>query len=200
MSKRDRQRVRYELDSTGVTNLGDAEIAAILRAADPMIAVGGRTQLSKVLKGSREKAIFEHGLDLCPAYGFYRDIPIDEILRRIDWMIENDYLQITYNGRLPVIVFTDFGWAIEVEKRAEELVGMFVARLDKGPPYDFSELKDRNRQMIFLFLDKLELSCRPEFRPLLEAWAEIDYAKVRARIAAVIRSLNRVAVEEIAPE
>ena len=70
MGKRDRQRVRYQLDSTGVKNLGDREIAAILRAADTMIAVGGRTQLSKVLKGSREKTILEHGLDRCPAYGF----------------------------------------------------------------------------------------------------------------------------------
>jgi len=190
MGKRDRQRVRYQLDSTGVKNLAGPEIAAILRAADEMIGAGGRTQLSRVLKGSREKVIFEHGLDLCPSYGFYRELPIDEILRRIDWMIENDYLRIIYNGRLPVVVFTERGWAIEVEKRAEELVGMFEARLDHGPPYDFSELKDRNRQMIFLFLDKLEASGRPEFKPLLEAWAEIDYAKVRARIARVIRTLT----------
>src|SRR5436190_1563202 len=117
-------------------------------------------------------------------------MPVDEILRRIDWMIENDYLGIIYSGRLPVVVFTERGWAIEVEKRAEELVGMFEARLDQGPPYDFSELKDRNRQMILLFLDKLEASGRPEFKPLLEAWAEIGYAKIRARIARVIRTLT----------
>jgi hypothetical protein len=190
MSRRDRQRVRYQLDSTGVKELSDGEIAAILRAADTMIARGGRTQLSKVLKGSREQTIFEHGLDLCPAYGFYRDVPIDEILRRVDWMIENDYLRIEYNGRLPVIVFTERGWDIEVETMAVELVRMFETRLAAGPPYDFSELKDRNRQMIFLFLDKLEASGRREFIPLLEAWAEIDYQKVRARIARVIRTLG----------
>jgi hypothetical protein len=190
MAKRDRQRVRYQLDATGVKELSDGEIAAVLRAADTMIARGGRTQLSKVLKGSREKIILEHGLDLCPAYGFYRSVPLDEILRRIDWMIENEYLQITYNGRLPVVVFTGRGWAIEVETMAKELVGMFEVRLDNGPPYDFSELKDRNRQMIFLLLDKLEASGRPEFIPLLEAWAGIEYAKVRARIASVIRTLT----------
>jgi hypothetical protein len=33
-------------------------------------------------------------------------------------------------------------------------------------------------------------SVRPEFKPLFEAWAEIDYAKVRARIARVIRTLT----------
>ncbi len=190
MAKRDRQRVRYRLDATGVEELSDSEITAILRAADTMIGRGGRTQLSKVLKGSRGKIIIEHGLDLCPVYGFYRNVPLDEILRRIDWMIENEYLRITYNGRLPVVVFTERGWAIEVETMAEELVGTFEVRLDNGPPYDFSELKDRNRQMIFLFLDKLEASGRPEFIPLLEAWAGIEYAKVRARIASVIRKLR----------
>lgn len=190
MAKRDRQRVRYQLDATGVKELSGGEVSAILRAADTMIARGGRTQLSRVLKGSREKIILEHGLDLCPAYGFYRHIPLDEILRRIDWMIENEYLQITYNGRLPVVIFTERGWAVEVETMAEELVRMFEARLAKGPPHDFSELKDRNRQMIFLLLDKLEASGRPELIPLLQEWAEIDYAKVRARIAAVIRTLT----------
>jgi hypothetical protein len=190
MAKRDRQRVRYELDATGVTELSGGEIAAILRAADTMIGRGGRTQLSKVLKGSREKTILEHGLDLCPAYGFYRYVPIEEVLRRVDWMIENEYLAIVYSARLPVVAFTERGWAIEAETMAEELVGRFETWLAKGPPYDFTELKDRDRKMIFLLLDKLAASGRPELIPLLREWAEIDYAKVRARIAAVIRTLT----------
>lgn len=35
--------------------LPEADIRAILRAADELIATGGRTLLAKILKGSREK-------------------------------------------------------------------------------------------------------------------------------------------------
>lgn len=190
VSRRRLQRVPYRLDARGVGPLTNEEIAAILRGADTMIAVGGRTQLVKLLKGSREASVLEHGLDRCPAYGFYRELAPDEVLRRIDWVIEHGFLNIEYFGRLPVLMFTEQGWEIEIETMAEELLRSFDTRLTAGAPYDFSDLKDRNRQMILLLLDKLEASGRPELIPLLQAWSEIDYAKVRARIAKVIRALH----------
>jgi len=190
------KRVPYYLDSGGVTGLPASEIAAILRGADTMIATGGRTQLSKLLKGSREKSVLDHGLDRCPSYGFYRDVPIDEVLRRIDWMIENEYLRIEYSDRLPVLVFTKHGWAIEVEIMAEELLRGFDDRLAAGPPYDFSDLKDRNREMIFLLLDKVAASRRFDFIPLLRAWQRIAYQKVQARIKATIRAISSPALPE----
>lgn len=190
VSRRKAQRVRYHLDASGVDDLPAREIAAILRGADTMIARGGRTQLSKLLKGSREKSVLEHGLDRCPSYGYYADLPIDGILRRIDWVIEHGFLRVEYEGRLPVLVFTDRGWEIEMEAMAEELLRGFDDRMAAGPPYDFTDLKDRNRPMILLLLDKLEAAARPELIPLLEAWSAIDYAKVRARIRTVIRALE----------
>jgi hypothetical protein len=185
------QRVRYQLDASGIGSLSAEEIAAILRGADSMIARGGRTQLSKLLKGSREAAVIEHGLDQNPSYGYYRSLATEEILKRVDWMIKNDYLRIEYNYRLPVIVFTPRGWAIEVVTMADELLRGFDDRLAAGPPYDFSDLKDRNREMILLLLDKIEASGRRDFVPLLQAWSAIDYAKIRARIASVMRTLGR---------
>lgn len=190
MSRRRVQRVPYRLDSSGVSDLDSREIAAILRGADTMIARGGRTQLAKLLKGSREASLIERGLDRCPSYGFFRELTIDEVLRRVDWVIEQEYLGIEYDYRLPVLVFTERGWAIEVETMSQELLRGFEARLNAGPPYDFSDLKDRNRQMIMLLLDRIEASGRRDFIPLLRAWSKIDYAKVRARIAKVIRSLE----------
>lgn len=162
---------------------------AILRGADTMIGRGGRTQLVKLLKGSREANVLEHGLDRCPSYGYYRELSAEEVLRRVDWTIAHGFLRIEYDYRLPVLFFTDEGWAIEVETMAEELFHGFDARFAAGPPYDFSDLKDRNRQMVLLLLDKIAASGRSELVPLLRAWAEIDYAKVRARIGAVIRTL-----------
>ena len=166
------------------------EIVAILRGADMMIGLGGRTQLAKLLKGSREASVLEHGLDRCPFYGFYRELSLEETLRRVDRAIVDGFLRVEYDHRLPVLVFTERGWEIEVETMAGELFRDFDARLAAGPPYDFSHLKDRNRQMILRLLDKIASSARPELIPLLQAWAEIDYAKVRSRIAAVIRTLE----------
>jgi hypothetical protein len=189
-SRRDQQRVRYSLDASGVAALRDEELAAILRGADDMIGRGGRTQLSKLLKGSREAALIEHGLDQNPSHGFYRNLTLEEILKRIDWAIVHQYLRVEYNFRLPVLVFTPKGWAIEVETMAKELLLGFDARLAAGPPHDLSDLKDRNREMILLLLDKIEASGRIDFVSLLLAWSEIDYAKIRARIREVIRALN----------
>ena len=67
-----KQRVKYHLNSGGITHLDFHEIKAILRAADELIATGDRTILAKILKGSRDKKLLEYGLDQCPAYGFYR--------------------------------------------------------------------------------------------------------------------------------
>ncbi|MEA4884378.1 MAG: hypothetical protein VB144_12140 [Clostridia bacterium] len=60
----------------------------------------------------------------------------------------------------------------------------------KDPPYDMGYLKDQNRALMWRFLDLIEESGNPDHIPLLKAWAEIDYQKVRKRINAVIRSLD----------
>lgn len=184
-----KQRVKYHLDSGGITHLDFHEIKAILRAADELIATGGRTILSKILKGSRDKKVLVHGLDQCPVYGFYRHLTLEEISHRIDFMIQNDYLEIVYSSRLPVIVFTKKGWEMEKETYAEELLQKLTALL-KGNDFSFvAELKDRNRGMILLLIRKIRDTKNPDFIPLLKAWQEIDYNKVRAALQEAINDL-----------
>jgi len=83
------RRVRYTLDTKGLRNLPQKEIAAILRGADDLIMSGGRSLLAKVLKGSRAKKVLELGLDKSPVYGYYAPLTIDQILARVDWTIVN---------------------------------------------------------------------------------------------------------------
>lgn len=184
------KRVHYHLDSGGVTHLTSEEIKAILRAADELIAAGGRSILTKILKGSKDKKILKHGLDQCPVYGFYRSYKLPEIVRRIDWVIENGYLRIEYSGRLPVIVYTEKGWEIERETYAEELLQKLTSLLADGDYNFVEELKDRNRGMILLLLEKIRNTNNRGFIPLLKAWQEIDYKKVRIKIQEVINYLN----------
>ena len=184
-----KQRVKYHLDSGGITHLDFHEIKAILRAADELIVTGGRTILSKILKGSRDKKVLEHGLDQCPVYGFYRHLTLEEISNRVDFLIQNGYLEIVYSSRLPVIVFTEKGWEIEKETYTEELLQKLTAFL-KGNDFSFfTELKDRNRGMILLLIEKIRKTKNPDFIPLLKAWHEIDYKKVRAALQEAINDL-----------
>src|SRR5882672_5950998 len=113
------QRVRVRLDAGGVHSLAPEEIRAILRGADEMIMRGGRTLLMKLLKGSRSKDVLAKSLDQCPVYGYYKHLSNDEIMDRIDWAVLNGYLAIEYDYRLPLLVYTERGWAIERETYAD---------------------------------------------------------------------------------
>lgn len=183
---RKKQRVRYELDTGDIRYLADEEIKAILRAADELIATGGRSMLAKILKGSKDKKVLEYGLDQCPVYGYYRELTLQEITNRIDWMIKKGYLKVEYRDRLPMLIFSEIGWEIERETYAEELFQK-LAKLLEGKDYSFvQKLKDRNRGMILLLIEKIRLTGNARFIPLLKAWKEIEYKKVQAEIERAI--------------
>ncbi len=187
---RKKPRVDYTLDTGNVTRLPDSEIKAILRAADSMIAQGGRSLLTKVLKGSKDKKVLEHGLDQNPSYGFYQHLSLPEIAYRVDWAIMYDYLRIEYSGRLPLIVYSEKGWEIERETYADELLQKLATLIGKKELSFVEDLKDKNRGMILLLLEKIRETNNPDFIPVLKAWQEIDYKKVRAAIQKVLYYLS----------
>jgi len=187
-------RVKYHLDSKGINKLPNEEIIAILRVADDLIMSGGRNLLSKILKGSKEKKILELGLNKNPYYGYYSDISLEEVLAKVDWVIKNNYLAIEYDYRLPLLVFTDKGWEIEKDTYSTELLNGFDKMIDSGADYfNMNYLKDKNRGLIFLLLEKVQLSKDKKYIPILEAWKEIDYKKVKQRINQVINSISQSA-------
>ena len=107
-------------------------------------------------------------------------------------MIKNDYLRIEYSGRLPVIVFSKEGWEIERENYAEELLQKLQSLL-KSKDYRYvADLKDRNRGMILLLIDKIKNSNNRDFIPLLKAWQEVDYKKIKITLQEVIDYLENI--------
>ena len=187
-----RQRIRYELNTGEITKLQPEEIRVILRAADEMIVTAGRSMLVKVLKGSKDKKVLEYKLDECPSYGYYHDLTIEEIGKRVDYMIVKRYLRIEYSGRLPMLVFTDKGWEIECETytsewvcRFKEVVESKVLRLDM-----FEELKTVNRQVVFAMLDKIKEIGDKRYIPVLKTWQKGEVRKVRQKIEGVITVLE----------
>jgi len=122
---------------------------------------------------------------------YFQYLRMENILARIDRAILDGYLKIVYDYRLPVLVFTDDGWEIEKETFAIELLAGFDKLLSTSqPPYDMSYLKDRNRTLVWRLLDKIEASGNPKYLPLLEAWAETDYKKVKQQIEQVMHKIK----------
>src|SRR5262245_37698975 len=106
------RRVPVHLDAGGIAGLPFDEIRAILRGADMLIMQGGRSLLAKILKGSRSKDVIEKNLNRTFAFGYFSDCSLEEITAKIDWTILNDYLDIYYSGRLPLLVHVEKGWEI----------------------------------------------------------------------------------------
>lgn len=184
MSKKVR-RVPVILDVGEIKDLPQEDIQMILRGADELISTGGRSMLAKMLKGSKDKKIFEYKLNECPAYGYYQDMKLDDISKCIDWMIKKDYLRIEYDYRLPLLVFSEKGWQIEKETFAQELYQRMCLDVEEKKARVIFEMKEVNRQVVMCVLDKIEKDGTKEFLPYLEAWKMLEVKKVSARIIEV---------------
>ncbi len=184
MSKKVR-RVPVSLDAGEIKDLPQEDIRMILRGADELISTGGRSMLAKILKGSKDKKIFEYKLNECPAYGYYQDMKLDDISKCIDWMIKKDYLRIEYDYRLPLLVFSEKGWQIEKETFAQEIYQRMCLDVKENKARVIFEMKEVNRQVVMRVLDKIEKDGTEEFLPYLEAWKMLEVKKVAARIIEV---------------
>lgn len=190
MSKKVR-RVPVILDAGEIKDLPQEDIRMILRGADELISTGGRSMLAKILKGSKDKKIFEYKLNECPAYGYYQDMKLDDISKCIDWMIKKDYLRIEYDYRLPLLVFSEKGWQIEKETFAQELYRRMCLDVEEKKARVIFEMKEVNRQVVMCVLDKIEKEGTEEFLPYLEAWKMLEVKKVAARISEVENKISK---------
>lgn len=184
------ERVPLILNTDGIKELPLDEIKAILRGADDLILSGGRNMLSKILKGSKDKKLLRLKLNKSPVYGFFKELTINKIRSKIDWTIVNGYLRIEYDYRLPLLAYTKKGWEIEKDTYSDELLDKLKGLLETGDYSFVSELKDRDRSMILLLLDKIKNTNNKKFIPLLRAWQKIDYRKVKKAIGKVVESLQ----------
>jgi hypothetical protein len=188
-------RVGYELNPNGIESVPDNEIKTILRGADDLIMSGGRAILAKILAGSKDKKLLELELHHSPVYGAFKGISQKVILAKIDWLILHHYFAIEYNGRLPMLVYTEKGWDIERETYADELLEKLIDAAENRV-YEFVEtLKDRNRGLILLLLEKIADSGNTELITILDAWRTVEYKNIKTRIQEIIDLLEKLEVE-----
>lgn len=178
-------RIPVILDTGDIKELPQEDIKMILRAADMCIMKAGRNMLAKILKGSKDKKVLELKLNECPAYGYYHDMKLADIMHYIDWMIDEDYLRIKYEGRLPLLVFSDKGWEIEKETYAQDLYQLFCLDVKENDPRVIHRLINVNRKVILRILDIIEEEGTEEFIPCLEAYKKIESKRIGRRITEV---------------
>lgn len=191
MSKK--AKVHYQLsDLKGQAVPCEVDVKNILRAADDIICIAGRTMLAKILKGSKDKKVLERELDQCPSYGYYHLLSIEEITKIIDWMIVNGFLDINYNGRLPMIVFSDKGWETYQPIYADELYQKILKSVDDKSDDLIEKLKLTNREVIEILLCKIGESRNIGFIRFLTQWEAVEVKKVRAMINRAVSKLKSI--------
>ena len=185
------RRVPVEIDSGDIRDIPEAEIVVMLRAADEIVGQGGRNLLVKVLKGSKEKKVLEHGLDKCPAYGMFRSLSQEEVGHKVDWLIKHDYLRIEYDYRLPLLVFSEKGWEIERETYAFELYERFTKAAAAGDVSIIEELRDKtNRQVKNRVVELLREKGTEDMLPLIEAWQTTEVKKLRSALNSAANTIK----------
>jgi hypothetical protein len=179
----------YHLDPGAVTALSDDEIVAILRATDPIIASGGRTLLAKILKGSKDKAVLAHELDSNPYYGAFADRSIKLITNMIDYCIMNDYLRIEYDKKMPILLYTDRGWAIERITYANELLVLIQTGVSTGNHDFIGRMLTVNPECVLLALRQLDTKDDQELQKALSVWLPQAKGKVKKKLNSLLSSL-----------
>ncbi|MEM8909691.1 MAG: RQC-minor-1 family DNA-binding protein [Bacteroidota bacterium] len=168
----------------------EADLHAILRGADDIVWSGGRTLLTKLLKGSEDKGVLARALDDSPVYGYFSEHTLKDIQQRIDWVMAKGYLTYEYDRNMPLLVHSAKGWEIVKRIRCDELLSHFdIQLMSEVPPYDMDYLKGRNRQLMLQFLRAVAATEDPKYLPLLRTWRADEFNVVRDGIDEAIAVL-----------
>jgi hypothetical protein len=188
---RNRSRSPVYLHPEKAKALPMGEIQAILRGADSLVGKGGRSLLTKLLRGSRDKRILEHDLQHVPVYGCFLEYSEEEVRNKIDWLIEHHFLGIEYDGRLPMLVFEPLGWEIERETHAGELFATLSRMANEWEqPTDWRLFTQCQRDVAEIILSRVSDSGDIRFATLLQSWQISETRKRKALIQRVLNDLT----------
>ena len=181
MSRRDRPRSPVHLDSGGVS-VSSEELAAILHAADSVIHKGGRSQLVKLLKGSRDKKILELGLDADGSYGVFSHLTLSEIAHKVDWAIEEGYLGYYYEWRQPLLMYTERGWELEKPVVVNEFYEEFCRDVEEGETRMAERMVDIKNDVQLDVIELIAQRCDERCLEHLEVWSGKTTKRIRKKI------------------
>ena len=190
MSRRNVTRSPVHLDTTGVKEVDDDELAAILHAATSVVHQGGRKQLTLLLKGSRDKSLIAHGLNENESYGALSHLTIEQISHRVDWAIKMGYLEYYYEWRQPLLAFTERGWELERPVVVEGYYRDFAHDVETGEHAMAERMTDIKADIQRDVLTLIAERCDRRAIPHLTAWSEHAFKRTAKKIAWAIRTIE----------
>ena len=189
MSRRDRPKSPVYLDSGGV-DVSPEELAVILHGANSVIHRGGRSQLVKLLKGSRDKKILELGLDADDSYGALSHLTLKEIAHRVDWAIVKGYLDYYYEWRQPLLMFTERGWELEKPVVVEGYYQQFCRDVDDGEMRMAERMVGIKNDVQLGIIELIGQRCDERCFEHLETWSGKTTKRIRKKIGWAQRTIR----------
>jgi hypothetical protein len=181
--------ITEEVDAAENVPLTTEEHECILRGAWQVAAKGGRSQLSLLLKGSKNKSVLKHGLDQSPVYGKLSYLTIEEIENRIDQLIRKGELRTEFFRDLPLILLTDQSW-LRIQPWAHEYECQLAATADARTLTDIlNNWRNRRREEQHQLLESMALTERGSARRVLQAWYGLAGKEMRSKIETALSTL-----------
>jgi ATP-dependent DNA helicase RecQ len=81
----------------------DAAIVDVVTGADPSV---GRTRTVEILRGGRSQVVRKHAYDGLPAYGTFTHLRAEEVLARVDELLDEGRL-VSTGGAYPKLRLAD---------------------------------------------------------------------------------------------
>jgi Uncharacterised protein family (UPF0158)/RQC domain len=181
--------INEEIDAAENVPLTIDEHECILRGAWQVAAKGGRSQLSLLLKGSKNKSVLKHGLGQSPVYGKLSYLTIEEIENRIDQLIRKGELRTEFFGDLPLILLTDQSW-LRIQPWAHEYECNLAASADARRLNEIlNNWRNRHREEQHQLLDAMALTEPESARRVLQAWHGLAGKEMRSKIETALSTL-----------
>jgi hypothetical protein len=183
------ERIREEIDPAENVPLTAEEHEGILRGAWLVAAKGGRSQLSLLLKGSRDKTVLKHGLDQSPVYGKLAYLTIEEIENRVDQLIRKEELRTEFVGNLPLIFLSDQSWS-RIRPWAQQYECRQAASADSRRLTEILDnWRNRRRDEQIQLLEAMASIEPGAARRVLQTWHGVAGKEMRSKIEAVLSAL-----------
>ena len=189
VDSRPRESVTEEIDPAENVPLTVEEHECILRGAWQVAAKGGRSQLSLLLKGSKNKSVLKHRLDQSPVYGKLSYLTIEEIENRIDQLIRRGELRTEFFGDLPLILLTDQSW-LRIQPWAHQYECHLAASADARRLTEIlDDWRNRRRDEQHQLLEAMASTERESAKRVLQAWHQLAGKEMRSKIEAILSTL-----------
>ncbi len=123
------------------------------------------------------------GLDADDSYGALSHLTRDEISHKVDWTIEQGYLDYYYEWRQPLLMYTERGWELERPVVVENYYEEFCGDVKDGEFRMAQRMTDIKYDIQLDVIDLITQRCDERCLAHLDSWSSQTTKRIRKKIA-----------------